>query len=129
MWGLPRRSFQSWLVRMPVRAGGLCLRSQVDIVHAAFIVGCEMACLSLEGRGASAGSWRGWLVRWKVGPRWQTILRSNCRTAREFESAWGVMQGEAMDCCEFLGQDLEGHLASPLQDVGQGCVDGSTRDG
>ena len=59
--------------------------------------------------------------------RWQTLLRSSFRMAWEFQAAWGVLQGEAENCCRYLGWELDEPLASTIHDVGQGCVDGSTR--
>ena len=37
------------------------------------------------------------------------------------------MQREAVQCSEFLGQDLEGHLAVQVNIVGGELVDGITR--
>ena len=41
--GLDTQSFQSWLVRLPVRSGGIGLRSLADTSPLAFRVGIEMA--------------------------------------------------------------------------------------
>ena len=59
--------------------------------------------------------------------RWQQLLQSGCRTAQEFSASWVVLQEEARECSVFLGQELDGHLAVPVEGVGEGSVDGSTR--
>ena len=38
-----------------------------------------------------------------------------------------LLQGEATDCCIYLGEELEGELASPVVGMGDGRVDGKTR--
>ena len=38
-----------------------------------------------------------------------------------------MLQTEAEQCCTFLGQDLDRHLAVPIQGIGEGSVDGKTR--
>ena len=45
----------------------------------------------------------------------------------QFTDCWNNLQGEAQDMTAYLGEDLEGHLAVPLEGVGEGRVDGSTR--
>ena len=58
--------------------------------------------------------------------RWQTLLDTRYRIAIEFLTAWDALQGEAQDCCNYLGHDLEGTLAVTVAEVGQGSIDGST---
>ena len=41
--GLQSRSFQSWILRLPIRSGGLGIRSNVETSAAAFIGGVEQA--------------------------------------------------------------------------------------
>ena len=41
--GQSGKSFQSWIVRQPIRMGGLGIRSQVEVSPAAFIGGVEMS--------------------------------------------------------------------------------------
>ena len=59
--------------------------------------------------------------------RWRTLTTAGSRTGREFAAAYEALQGEATDCCRFLEEELEGELCSPLEGVGDGRVDGSTR--
>ena len=61
------------------------------------------------------------------GSRWRTLLESECKTAREFQACWEGLQGEARDCAAYLGEELDGPLAVPVEGAGEGRVDGSTR--
>ena len=63
----------------------------------------------------------------QVDRRWQPLLQSACRTGREFSQAWAVLQREATQCAEYLGQDLVGTLSVAVEGAGDGSVDGSTR--
>ena len=41
--GLEKRSFQNWILRLPIRLGGLGIRSNLETSPAAFIGGVEQA--------------------------------------------------------------------------------------
>ena len=101
----------------------------MDTIKAAFVGSVEMSlpffggeegvCKTLEpvlGDIQSAGSLR----------RWEQLLTSGCRTGREFSQCWDLFQGEAKDCCDHLGEELEGELAVSVLAVGNGRVDGTT---
>ena len=128
--GLQGRSFQHWLARLPVRERGMGLRSMVDIIPTAFLGSLEMSLPFFCGEGGMCD-----LLEMVVGDvmvveeaiRWRTLLNSNSRTAIEFTDCWNNLQGEAQDMTAYLGEELEGHLAVPLEGVGEGRVDGSTR--
>ena len=75
-------SFQSWLVRQPVRLGGLGLRSLADTCPAAFLGALETALPSFVGEHDGCT-----VLEDLVGPevagegaRWQSLLQFNCRT-------------------------------------------------
>ena len=59
--------------------------------------------------------------------RWQPILESGCRTGAELARAWEILQREANDMSDYLGEELEGVLAIPVEGVGEGSTDGSIR--
>ena len=102
MRGLLGQSFQSWLVRLPVRENGMGLRSLVDTIPAAFIGSVEM---SLPFFGGDEGVCRvlepimGDIQSESTDRRWHKLLSSDCRTGREFADCWELLQGEATDCC------------------------------
>jgi hypothetical protein len=63
-----------------------------------------------------------------AGPdRWAELLAAASRTATEFQEAWGSLAGEAAGIYAYLGEVPTGPLAAPLERVGGGSVDGSTR--
>ena len=59
--------------------------------------------------------------------RWQTLIISDCRTGRELHSAWESLQSEAVCLSNFLGIVLEAPLSVPVEGIGEGSEDGSTR--
>ena len=112
--GLESRSFQQWVIRQPVKSGGLGLRSHVELSPAAFIGAIEQALPHFIGEGG---------VCTQLSPvlgdgaglesmRWQQLLQSGCRTGRELRMAWQTLQAEARQCTQYLGQELDGHLAA-----------------
>ena len=127
--GLEGRSFQQWVLRQPVKAGGFGLRSNLETSPAAFIGGLEQALPHFTGSRGVCQQLAGVLGDWtgQEERRWEQLLRSECRTGRELQGAWEILQREALQCSAFLGQDLDGHLAVEVEIVGGGSVDGSTR--
>ena len=123
-------SFQELLVRQPVRRGGLGLRSILDTSPAAFVGSVEM---SLPHFGGPEGVCRllepllADLRAGQDGNRWAGLLASGARTGRELAAAWQGLQGEAEECCRYLGKTLAAPLAQPVQGLGEGCVTGNTR--
>ena len=126
---LDGRSFQNWVIRQPVKSGGFGLRSNVETSPAAYIGGLEQSLPHFTGEGGVCPQLGGVLGDWSSQGerRWQHLLQSGCRTGRELEVSWEILQREARQCSTFLDQDLEGHLAVSVEGVGQGSVDGSTR--
>ena len=43
--GLQGKSFQSWILRLPIRSGGLEIRSNLETAAVAFIGGVEQQCI------------------------------------------------------------------------------------
>ena len=109
--------------------GGFGLRSKVETSPAAFIGGLEQALPHFTGEGGICPALRQVLGDWsgQQDKRWQQLLQSGCRTGLEFSRCWDILQGEARECSAYLGQELDGHLAVPIEGVGEGSVDGSTR--
>ena len=127
--GLDGRSFQHWVIRQPIKMGGLGIRSKVETSPAAFIGSLEESLPHFSGEGGVCpqlehviGDWSG-----QEDKRWQHLLESGCRNGQELRSSWATLQEEARGCSSYLGQDLQGHLAVPVEGAGNGSVDGSTR--
>ena len=58
---------------------------------------------------------------------WQPLLASGCRTGRELAESWARLQGTAEQACAYLGRELQGALAAPVEGMGDGAEDGSVR--
>ena len=105
------------------------LRSLVDTIPAAFIGSVEMSLPFFGGEEGVCSVLEpitGDIQGESSDRRWHTLLSSGCRTGREFTASWDMLQGEATDCCIYLGEELEGELASPVVGMGDGRVDQGT---
>ena len=126
--GLVGKSFQSLLASMPIKSGGLGLRDQVQLSPAAYIAGLEQALPFFGGEKGICpplGQLGGGLLG--AAERWKPLLERGGRTASELKAAWEVLTGEARELCDYLGEDLGGALALPVEGAGDGSTDGSTR--
>ena len=102
----------------------------MDTIPAAFIGSVEMSLPFFCGEGGLCDQLLvvvGDVRTEDEGVRWRTLLASNCRTAEEFTHSWEHLQGEAREMAAYLGEELEEHLSVPLEGVGEGRLDGSTR--
>ena len=102
----------------------------VATIPAAFLGSCEMSLPYLAGEGGQCQSLQGILGDIRAageGHRWQTLLLSGSKTGREFRWCWEKLQQEGRECAAFLGERLDSHLAVPVERLGEGRVDGSTR--
>ena len=132
--GLNRRTFQEWVVRLPVRMGGMGLRSLSDMCLTSFIGAVEQTLPSFPGEGGLCpelsrvfGGLECFGPNAPVESRWRVLLQSGCRTGRELSGAWTRLQTEAIECCNLLGDVLEGALAMGVEGIGDGSVSGATR--
>ena len=127
---LQQSSYQEILVRLPVRRGGLGLRSILDTSAAGFVGSVEM---SLPHLGGEEGVCRqlegvlGDLHSREDGTRWEPLLASDARTGVELETAWRGLQEEARQAAAYLGEEVAVPLATPVAGLGEGCVTGHTR--
>ena len=125
---LRNKSYQSWMMRMPVRLGGMGLRSVVETRLAAFIGGIEQSVCHFVGEGGICPQLSQTLGDMSMpASRWEGMVRSNSRTGMEFAAAWQTLRQEAAESSQFLGKELDGLLASEVQAAGLGSEDGSTR--
>ena len=122
------RSFQEWVVRQPIRFGGLGVRGQRETVPAAFIGALEQTLPAFTGdRGVCQQ-----LTHLVAEPgdeenRWQALLQSGCRTGTELAWCWESLTTEAREMGTFLNQEVEKIFLVPVQGVGEGRTDGKTR--
>ena len=124
------QSFQSLMARLPIKERGMGLRSMVSSIPAAFLGSCEMALPFFTGEGGQCQLLQGVLGDIREsgeGQRWAQLLQSGSRTGTEFRLCWEKLQLEGRECSAFLGERLDSHLAVPVEGLGEGRTDGSTR--
>ena len=119
-------SFQSWVAFMPIRLGGLGLRSQVDLAPIAYIGAIEQ---TVPYYGGEKGVCQplAHMMGEDLQTRWQPLLQSGLPTGREVAKAWNKLQQENSDCSQYLREEASGQLTFPVEGMGDGSVDGSTR--
>ena len=129
--GREGRSFQEWVVRQPVRFGGFGLQSLEDTANIAFIGALEQAipaftkiCPQLSNVFGGEDFF---------GPeadpevRWRAMLESGCREGTELKSVWSLLQQEAHQAADWLGEERQEHFSQNVEGVGGSSTDGSTR--
>ena len=125
---LAGKSYQNWMIRTPVRLGGMGLRSVAETSLAAFIGGVEQSVPHFVGEGGTCQQLRPVLGDMQdTATRWAGMMSSGIRTGSEFAAAWQTLREEASESCQYLDQELQGPLAAEVQGAGSGSVDGSTR--
>ena len=123
------RSFQHYVVRQPVKMGGLGLRSNAETCLPAFIGGLELALPHLTGPGGICRILENTLGDGSLPSetRWKPLLDSGCRTGEELKRAWLILQQEDQQSREFLQQEQKGPLLVNVEGAGEGSIDGKTR--
>ena len=122
------RSYQNWMVRMPVRLGGMGLRAVSETSLAAYIGGVEQALTHFVGEGGMCQQLLPVLGDMQSSAtRWEGLLASGCRTGQELALAWNTLREEASQSCRYLGKEVEGLLCTEVKGAGDGSKDGSTR--
>ena len=125
---LQGKSYQNWMMRQPVRLGGMGLRSLAETSLAAFIGGVEQSVPHFVGERGLCKPLAMMLGDMELkDSRWDLMIGSGCRTGVEFSSAWETLRQEADQSCNYLGRDLEGLFVAEAKGAGEGCCDGSTR--
>ena len=126
-------TFAHWVVRQPIKLGGLGLRSYAELCHPAFIGAVEMTfprlhqgfCPLLTG---SVGGPECFGNEAASEGRWRTFLSSRLKAATEFQQAWDFLKLEAQEASTFLGRDVEGPLTQDVESAGDGNTSGTTRN-
>ena len=112
------RSFQAISSTLPIKSGGLGIRSQVDLSPAAWLGALEQALPDFSGEkgvcpplAELSGSEEDDLHRWRP------LLESGLRTGEELRRAWDTLQQRGSEMATFLGEELGG---GPGPDCGGG---------
>ena len=123
------KTFQSLVGRLPIKLGGLGLRSQTAVAPVAYLGGLEQTIPFFVGEKGVCPALAHLVGDDEAGEgeRWKKLVDSGCRTGREVARGWDKLQVEARQCSEFLGDELEGSLAVEVEGFGEGSTDGSTR--
>ena len=110
------------MVRLPIRLGGMGMRSMVDISLAAFIGSVEQALPHFVGADGLCQQLTTVMGEMRnSGSRWRELIASGSRTGVELETAWNTLRGEAMESSQYLERDMSGPL--------QVRVEGQVREG
>ena len=113
---------------MPVRLGGMGLRSVADTSLAAYIGGVEQALTHFLGQHGVCQQLAPVLGDMaNPATRWRDLTTSGSRTGEELVWAWDTLRREATESSQYLGKDLDGPLAVTVEGAGQGSTDGGTR--
>ena len=127
---LAGKSYQSWMVRQPIKLGGLGLRSLVETCPAAFLGGVEMALPHMVGEEGDTGicpQLEGVVGHIQGGQRWKEFIEYGSKTSCEYTWAWDQLKTEADCIWHSLGIDPVGALTAAVEDSGGANVDGKTR--
>ena len=128
------RSFQEWVVRLPVRLGGFGLRSLEETAGVAFLGALEQSVPSFPGPQGICPALEqemGGLDCFGEGApeetRWAVMLRSGCREGVELSHVWRSLQQEEQDSARWLGVEVQNAISKEVEGMGEGSVNGSTR--
>ena len=124
---LKLRTAQHWIIRQPIKMGGLGIRSCVETSGPAFVGGLEQALPHLTGDRGVCQNLAAVLGECEGTDRWGPLIASGCRTGIELTTAWESMKMEASQCAEYLGGELRGPLTDNVENAGGGCENGNTR--
>ena len=127
---LQGKSFQEWVLRLPVRLGGLGIRSTLETRHAAFIGGVEQALPHFTNREGVCDQLRPIIGDFSGSSdtRWERLINSGCRTGSEFAECWNIIKEEVSQCYRYLQRGMElSPLNKPAHAAGDGRDDGTTR--
>ena len=132
--GRTNRSFQQWVVRLPVRLGGFGLRSLCDTIGPAFIGALEQAVPFFCGNNGicpqlanSLGGEECFGEEAIGDQRWRVMVTSGCREGLELKNVWKTLQKEERQTATWLGRDMHENLSVQVECVGSNSCDGSTR--
>lgn len=124
---LQKRSYQHWVVRQPIKMGGLGIRSNVETSLEAFIGGVEQALPHFVGQEGLCMQLNNVIGDMGGECRWKLLLQSGCRTGQELQNAWATLKHEALQFSTYLGMEVKGPLSDDVENAGGGSRDGSTR--
>ena len=122
------KPFQAIIKELPIKFGGLGIRDQSQLRHIAYISAIEQAIPFFGGESGICPP----LARLSgedelVTNRWSPLIESGCRTGQELAMSWNIVQKQAAQMAEYVDEELSGLLSDPLEGIGQGSSNGSSR--
>ena len=132
--GLDDKSYQEWLVRLPVKLYGWGLRSLKETCGPAYLGALETTIPYMAARGNICPqlehTWRGsdcWGGGAASQTRWRVVLSSGSQEGVEITRAWNRLKSQAEEAADILGGGIEEVFAPGVEGVGDGLVTGETR--
>ena len=123
--GLEGHTYQSLSLQLPLRHGGIGIRSQLFVSPFAFYGALEQSvphfstiCSTLQHFYSEEEG---------EAHRWAPLLASGCRTGRELQESWGRVKEEVEAMCTYLGEEVPTILSSETAGLGEGRTDGTSR--
>ena len=127
-------SFSAWVVRQPVRLGGLGLRSLKEQCYPAFVGAVEQSLPHMYGENGVCppledvvGGQDCFGEDTDSNGRWRVLIASQSRVGREFQASWSAMQIEAQEAADWLDSEIEGPLINSVDSAGGDSTSGLTR--
>ena len=128
------RSYQEWVVRLPVRFHGWGFRSLSDTCGPAYLGALETALPFMAARDMLCPDreeqWGGeecWGEDASPDTRWRVVLASGCQEGIELGRVWNRMENKASEGARWLGEELEEVFTTRVMGVGGSSVTGDTR--
>ena len=128
---LNRKSYQEWVVGLPVRFHGWGFRSLAESCGPAYLGALETVLPFMAARDRLCPEreeeWGGeecWGEGMPVEGRWRAVLESGCQEGLELRRVWDRLGLEARDAAAWLGEEMEEIFATGVEGVGAGSVKG-----
>ena len=129
--GLGGKSFQEWVIRLPIKLHGWGLRSLEETCGPAYLATLET---SIPRMGVISPimmeTWGGdecWGKGAAKETRWSAVLNSGCREGLEMTIAWERLTQEARQAYSWLDKEVDQVFTVPVAGLGEGSVTGVTR--
>ena len=128
------KSYQEWIIRLPVRLGGFGFRSLEDMAGIAFIGALEQAVPALAGEDGICrqleevmGGQECFGEDAPADQRWRVMLASISREGEELRRVWANLKQEELEAAAWLDEEVQPSFQVEAQGVGGTSRDGSTR--
>ena len=124
---LDGKSYQEWVVRLPIKHQGWGFRSLAEMCGPAYLGALETAIPFMTSRDRLCpereNEWGGeecWGENAPTDDRWRVVLSSGCQEGSEMARVWKRLQEEARGAAEWLGVETKAVFASSLEVLGAG---------